>query len=855
MRLTGWNFFCAVFFAALLCVACTPEENKSDETDKTVHVTGISLNKSSATIEEGASIVLEAIVTPDNADNRKVLWSSNNSSVATVDEVGTVLAVSAGSATITAKSDDSGITATCLVSVTRKTAPSITIGTDKLSAISAILKGKANIGSSVASDLKIGFQYSKSAGIMPSNSTTVEAEDADADYNYTTAITGLEPDTKYYFRSFVLQNGQYTYGETINFTTKEVASMIETREAENVEAVSATLTAKLDLTDVLYGELSYGFLWGASESALDSDAMCAEIKNNAISASLTGLSHKTQYWFKSYVKFDKQTFYGEVNTFTTDVVPVMSISLDKTEYTFNTIGDAITLSATVLPTDATDNSLVWSTDNDAVATVDNNGRVTANGNGKATITVTTKDQGKTATCAISVAQWVAGITLDESSITLNEGDSYALTVTVNPDNAADKTLTWASSDESIAKVNAEGKVTAVSKGSATIKASATDGSSKYASCSVTVNRLVGSIELDKTSITIYNGKTETITATVTPSSASNTSVSWTSSNYSVATVSSTGVVTGKNRGTTTITVTANDGSGITATCDVEVKQYVTDITIDKSKISLLEGESQTITATISPDNASDKTLIWTSSDNAIAIVDNTGKVTAQSSGEAIIRATANDSGVVYDECQLNVFRVPEAIDLGVVIDGKSIKWASFNLGASLPGESGYYYSWGETEPKRNYGWSTYKWCNGSSTTLTKYNTNSYYGNVHNKTTLEPEDDVAHVKLGGNWRMPTYEEWSQLKTQCTWTKDTQNGVSGRKVTGKNGKSIFLPNTGLIEETSLLNYGNYGYYWSSSLRTGLPYDGLIIWWWYPYVDPIVDGGGYSRCSGLPVRPVSD
>ena len=383
--------------ALSLLMACTPEENGADNNqsgnggDKTVHVTGISLDRNSATIKEGEYITLVATVTPSNADNKSVSWSSSSDAVATVDASGKVTGVKAGSATITATAADGGMKATCSLSVEANLATSVTVEAKNVSAISAVLAGKANLSSTVASDLKVGFQYSKSAGILPSNSTTIEATDADAFYNYTAAITGLAPETKYYFRSFVRQNGQDTYGETMEFTTKDVSSLLETKDASAVEATKATMNAKLDLTDVQYKSLAYGFLWGTSESALNTDYKCTEISDNAISAALTNLSHKTQYWYKAYVKLDSQTFYGEVKTFTTDVVPVESVSLDKTEYTFNTIGNTLTLTATVLPADATDKSVSWSSSSDAVATVDASGKVTAVSKGTATIKAEARD--------------------------------------------------------------------------------------------------------------------------------------------------------------------------------------------------------------------------------------------------------------------------------------------------------------------------------------------------------------------------------------------------------------------------------------------------------------------------------
>lgn len=367
-----------------------------------------------------------------------------------------------------------------------KLASSVTVGASHISAISAVLAGKANLGSTVATDLKVGFQYSKSAGILPSNSTTVEASDADADYNYTTSITWLDPATTYYYRSFVRQNGQDTYGETKEFTTKDFASLLQTNDASDIEASTATINAKLDLTDVPYKSLSYGFLWGSSETALYSDFKCTEIKDNAFSAVLTGLPHKTQFWYKSYVELDSQTFNGEAKTFTTDMIPVESVLFANTEYTFHTIGNTLMLKATVLPDNATDKSVEWSSDKESVATVDQNGTVKTIGNGVATITVTTKDQGKTASCIITVAQLVTRITLSSTSLTLSEGQDQTLSATVYPDNAADKTLIWTSTNESVAQVNQTGKVTAKSNGAATIRVEANDGSDIFASCAVRV---------------------------------------------------------------------------------------------------------------------------------------------------------------------------------------------------------------------------------------------------------------------------------------------------------------------------------------------------------------------------------
>ena len=175
----------------------------------------------------------------------------------------------------------------------------------------------------------------------------------------------------------------------------------------------------------------------------------------------------------------------------------------------------------------------------------------------------------------------------------------------------------------------------------------------------------------------------------------------------------------------------------------------------------------------------------------------------------------------------------EWVDLGLP---SGLKWATCNVGTTTPEGYGDYFAWGETSPKDNYDWSTYKYCNGSETSLTKYNTSSDYGTIDNKTTLDLSDDAARTNWGGKWRMPTKAERDELRNNCTWTWTTQNGVNGYKVTSKtNGNSIFLPAAGYRYGTSFITVGSYGNYWLSSLYESNPseacclsfYSGVVGW----------------------------
>ena len=189
------------------------------------------------------------------------------------------------------------------------------------------------------------------------------------------------------------------------------------------------------------------------------------------------------------------------------------------------------------------------------------------------------------------------------------------------------------------------------------------------------------------------------------------------------------------------------------------------------------------------------------------------------------------------------------VDLGLP---SGTKWATCNVGAYSPEEYGDYFAWGETTPKDTYNWSTYQHCNGSYTTLTKYCTNADFGNngyVDNLTTLLPEDDAATANWGPDWRMPTKEEWEELyyNTTVTWT--TQNGVSGGLFTAANGNSLFLPAAGCRSDSDLFNAGSYGYFWSSSLHSGVP---DFAWDFYSGSGSYFMGGD-GRYYGRSVRPV--
>lgn len=343
---------------------------------------------------------------------------------------------------------------------------------------------------------------------------------------------------------------------------------------------------------------------------------------------------------------------------------------------------------------------------------------------------------------------------------------------------------------------------------------------------------VTGVSVSPATLSLVEGTSEQLRATVTPSDAANKAVSWTSSAAAIATVDNTGKVTAVSAGTATITVKTADG-GKTATCAVTVTTKVipvTGISIEEGATAEVEeGKTVTLTAKVQPDNATDKTVTWTSSNKAIATVAD-GVVTGVAAGQAVITAKAGDKEAT---CTVTVKRPAvalEAVDLGL-----SVKWGNKNVGAEYPEDAGNRYAWGETEPnKTNFDWGTYQWGNSESN-LTKYNHLSDRGTVDNKLLLETADDAASAVLQGEWRMPTILEMEELyATYGNPDYKWEGATNGWMVTYlKNNNSIFLPFAEGLWSSSL-HYGNTSFAWAFSFDGGM--------------------GQQPRPYGLAIRPVS-
>ena len=585
-----------------------------------IAVTGISLNQSSITLTVGDIQTLTATISPSNATDKSLTWISSNTSVASVSSDGVVTAKAAGSATITATTNDGGKKASCSVTVQEKTIAVTGVSLDKTS-ISMIVGDTqlltATITPANATDKSVFWSSSNTSVVTVSNSGLLTAK---ATGSATITVTTNDGGKK------------ATCAVTVQAQTVVVTGVsLDKTSLSMTVGDTQTLTATVTPSNATDKSVS----WSSSNTSVATVSSSGVV--TAKSAGTTTITTTTNDGGK------KATCTVTVKAAT---VSVTGINLNKTSMTL-LIGGTESLTATVTPSNATNKNVTWSSSNSNVVLVDSNGNVSAINVGTAIITVTTEDGGKTATCSVTVNPiFVTGVTLNQTNLIMAEGDTQILTATVTPSNATDKSVSWSSSNTSVATVSSSGVVTAKSAGTATITATTNDGGKK-ATCTVTVKAAtvsVTGVNLNKTSMSLLIGGTERLTATVTPSNATNKNLTWSSSNTSIATVDSNGNVSAIKVGTADITVKTEDG-GKTATCAVTVNPIsVTGVSLNQTSLTMTEGDTQTLTATITPSNATDKSVTWSSSNTSVATVSSSGVVTAKAAGSATITVTTTDGG-------------------------------------------------------------------------------------------------------------------------------------------------------------------------------------------------------------------
>lgn len=984
---------------------------------------------------------LKAIVLPDNATNKDVTWASHPDNVATVSKTGEVKALGNGEATITVTTKDGGKEDQCSVLVTTPI-QSVSIDREELSMIvgrKQSITVTINPSTASVSEIKWSSDNSALAAVDGADGRTCEIKAVgvgDTDI----LVTVKDHDGG----EFQAKSHVTIKKETIHVTGISLEATSITME----EGESRTLAYTIEPADADNHLVS----WRTSDESVVS------VSDKGV---LLALSADGSPATISVITDDGGKRADCVVTVKKKIIPVSSVSVTPKEVEMHKVDDSVQLTASVSPDNASNKDVVWSTSDEKVASVNDSGLVEAVGNGTATITVTTVDGNYKDECSVSVSISVTDVKISPNSLTLMVGETHALTAIVEPEMAFDKSVSWESSYPAIAAVDHNGVVEAKEEGSATITVKTRDGG-KRADCSVLVKKKVvpvASVSISPENLNMYVGDSEQLTCEVLPKDADDKTVTWSSSDSSVASVSETGVVVAKSEGNATITVTTHDGNysascqvavteaqtvtgleavdlglpsgtkwanmnlgatkpeeygdyyawGETApkarynwdtykwwngwgaahntmskynfdpdygvvdykvsldalddaahvvlggnwktpsysdwqellkyssrkldylngvfgllitskvagytnksiflpaagsksssgdsagssgcywmsTCDCFVMCYafaylfdksgfnfsisngrfrclgcpvravsggsnivsVESVVIEPSELTINKGQTASLSISYAPDNALFKTALWSVSDESVISVCKQGggsKVTAVNAGTAQVIATTPEGKKAY--CTINVITDNqfEAVDLGLP---SGIKWANMNLGASSVDDYGAYYAWGEHNIKTNYDWSNYLWGN-SQNELVKYCNKSNYGKVDSLRILEDVDDAACSSLGDKWRIPTYDDLMELSdpSNCTWSWSEEN--SGYLVISvRNSNSIFLPSAGEYRNSLLFGAKTNGYYWLSSIDSEYPYKASFL----SFYSTLYKVDSENRCSGLSIRPV--
>ena len=615
-------------------ITVTTEDGKKTATitvTVTQQVGEIRLSADKTTLKVGGTAKVTANVLPENASNKGVTFTSSHSTVATVDANGNVQAASAGTTTITATAaDGKGAYGTITIKV-EDMATGVTL-------------------SPTSKELKVNETAQLAASVLPA-----------------TANQGIK------FTSS--DETVATVSETGLVTARKEGTAVITATAADGSEKSASCTIKVGATAVdvpVTGitldqpEITIEVLKDAKQlkatvepaNATNKDVVFSSSNTNVAVVSNTGLVTAINNGTATITVTSKENPSIMAKCLVKVGAPVLvtDVTVQPAELNLKTDG-TYQLSVSVLPSNADERGVTFESSNTAVATVSASGLITAKGPGTATITVTAKDSsGKKATCTVTVTQPVKGVTVSPSSVVIQKDNVQKLTASVVPENATNKKLIYKSSNETVAVVSNDGIITARSEGWATITVCSEENQAIYGTCTVKVGLpvYVTKITLDTTNVTMWAGATRQLGVSIEPANADIKTVTYGSSNPDVATVSSNGLITAKKKGTATITVTATDGSGKSASCAVIVKQPVTGIQITPNGFTLVKGDVKDLKANVSPADADNPDVIWTSSNTNIAAVSSKGQVTAVNEGSCVITATCKDNASISASCTIVV---------------------------------------------------------------------------------------------------------------------------------------------------------------------------------------------------------
>lgn len=590
----------------------------------TTPVSGVVVSPKTATINVGGTQQLTATISPDDATNKNVTWSSATPDIATVNPTsGLVTGVANGTVVITATTEDGAKTDTTTITVkTPVSGVTMTPSTYTFSTLGDTKQLETTVAPTTASNKAVSYVSSYPDVAKVSNTGLVTSVD-----NGTTTITVTTDD------------GAKTAESVIDVTIPVTGI--------NMTPLTATLTS-VGATQQLTASV-------IPDNARRKDISYTTSAEGVATVSPTGLITAVANGTANITATTSDGGFTKVCVVNVNIpVPVASVSVSPTSAKLTSVGDTQQLTPTVLPPNATNKAVTYSTSADGVATVSPTGLITAVANGTADITVTTADGAKTAKCAVTVAipVPVASINVTPATKTLTAVNAtQAMAAEVLPTNATNKSVTWSSSKPAVAKVDAStGVVTALTNGSANIIATADDGSGKTGQGVITVNIPVPVTAIDVTpkdqTLTTLNA-TKQMTAAITPSNATNKKVIWSSSAPEIAKVdANTGIVTALTNGTANIIATAADGSDVTGQTSVIVNIPVpvssVSLTPKTTELSLSGTKTVQLVPEVLPAKATNKSVTYSADEPTKVSISDDGLVTALEEGSVIITVTTVD---------------------------------------------------------------------------------------------------------------------------------------------------------------------------------------------------------------------
>ena len=641
-------------------------------------VSGITVTPASVTLETGKTVSLKAAVVPETAADKTVRWESENPAVADVTASGVVTAKAAGETSVTAVTTDGNYRASCLITVIGKT----DVTGVRIEETFPVPVGK-----------EVGLNYA----VLPTDASvkTVLFTVEEGKENVLT----LEDSNRGIVKGVAVGTAQVTvttaeggYSDSCSVTVYRAAEKV-TITADGYEAAAgleAGLT--LALTATVSGEPTYGTVFWAT-----SDPQTAAV---AADGTVTANAPGTVTVRASLHPFDNPDYPADVTAeIKIDIVAgsaaVESVAINEGETVTMFRGETKQLTCTVNPPNASEKTVVWSVTEgaDVVSVNADTGEVTALGPGRATVTVTSRsDAAKTDSCTVTVREAVTAVRLDRDSLQLTlteDGKTATLTAAVEPQEATDRNVRWTAVPDGIVSVE-NGTVTALKAGTATVRAESVSNPGVYDECEVTVISPVTQITLNPS---VYPAAPErfevgldfVLSATVTPGDATDKRLKWSVSPENIVSLDdATGTVTALKAGTATVTVSAADGFGASASCDITVSPAtaaVTKIVLNRESVNLYKGKSYRLTASVEPPNAAVKTVTWSLEGGDVpATISDDGLLSVNSNAGAAmftVKATAGDASGVTATCKVTVRK--ELIPAGALFDAVALATGKQNF--------------------------------------------------------------------------------------------------------------------------------------------------------------------------------